>query len=56
MLKGQGIDTQAIAKAAETAAGETSPITDVRSTAEYRKEMARVLVKRALEKALERKA
>jgi CO/xanthine dehydrogenase FAD-binding subunit len=53
-LKGQKVSSQAIAKAAETAAGETKPITDLRSTAEYRKEMARVLVTRALEKALER--
>jgi carbon-monoxide dehydrogenase medium subunit len=53
-LKGQKVSSQAIAKAAETAAGETKPITDLRSTAEYRKEMTRVLVTRALEKALER--
>ena len=54
VLKGQKINSEAITKAAETAAGETKPITDLRSTAEYRKEMARVLVTRALEKALER--
>jgi carbon-monoxide dehydrogenase medium subunit len=54
VLKGQKVGSQSIAKAAETAAGETKPITDLRSTAEYRKEMARVLVTRALEKALER--
>jgi CO/xanthine dehydrogenase FAD-binding subunit len=53
-LKGQKVGSQSIAKAAETAAGETKPITDLRSTAEYRKEMARVLVTRTLEKALER--
>lgn len=53
-LKGQKVDSKAIGNAAETAAGETKPITDVRSTTEYRKEMARVLVGRALEKALER--
>jgi len=47
-------DGKAIEEAAEVAAEETRPITDLRSTAEYRKEMSRVLVKRAIEKALER--
>jgi carbon-monoxide dehydrogenase medium subunit len=51
---GQKITPELIHDAAETAAGETQPITDLRSTATYRKEMARVLVKRALEKALEK--
>ncbi|MEA3441945.1 MAG: xanthine dehydrogenase family protein subunit M [Chloroflexota bacterium] len=54
MLKGQKLDQKLIEKAAETAAGEAKPITDLRSTAEYRKETTRVLVKRVLEKALER--
>jgi carbon-monoxide dehydrogenase medium subunit len=53
LLTGQKITPRVINKAAETAAGETKPITDLRSTANYRKEMARVLVRRALEKALE---
>jgi carbon-monoxide dehydrogenase medium subunit len=53
LLTGQKITPQVIHKAAETAAGETKPITDLRSTANYRKEMARILVRRALEKALE---
>jgi len=39
---------------AEAAAGEAKPITDIRSTAEYRKETTKVLVRRAIEKALER--
>jgi len=51
LLIGQKITPQVINKAAETAAGETKPITDLRSTANYRKEMARVLVRRALENA-----
>lgn len=54
MLKGKKLDSETLTQAAETAAGETRPITDLRSTTEYRKEMAIVLVKRALEKALER--
>ncbi len=50
---GQRITPEVMDKAADMAAGETKPITDLRSTAEYRREMARVLVKRALEKAME---
>jgi aerobic carbon-monoxide dehydrogenase medium subunit len=53
LLTGQKITPEVIRNAAETAAGETKPITDLRSTEKYRKEMARVLVRRALEKALE---
>jgi carbon-monoxide dehydrogenase medium subunit len=52
VLKGQKLNPQGINKAAETASGETKPITDLRSTAEYRREMTKVLVRRALEKAL----
>lgn len=50
-LKGQKLDEKAIARAAQTAADSVQPITDVRSTAEYRSEMVKVLVKDALEKA-----
>jgi CO/xanthine dehydrogenase FAD-binding subunit len=53
VLKGRKPDAAAIHEAAEAAAGETRPITDLRSTAEYRKEMTGVLVRRSLEKALE---
>ncbi|MEW6667305.1 MAG: xanthine dehydrogenase family protein subunit M [Thermodesulfobacteriota bacterium] len=52
-LAGKKLTAQAIEEAAEAAAGETRPITDLRSSAEYRKDMARVLVRRAIEKALE---
>jgi carbon-monoxide dehydrogenase medium subunit len=54
ILKGQKIDQTVIETAAGTAAEETKPITDIRSTAEYRKETTRVLVKRAIAKALDR--
>jgi carbon-monoxide dehydrogenase medium subunit len=54
LLTGQKITPEVMNEAAETAAGETNPMTDLRSTAGYRKEMARVLVRRALEKGLER--
>lgn len=54
ILKGQKLDRKVINAAAEAAAGETKPISDLRSTAEYRKETTRILVRRALEKASER--
>ena len=54
MLKGKAIDQRIIEEAAEAAAEETRTITDIRSTAEYRRETSRVLVKRAISKALER--
>lgn len=53
-LKGKQLDQEVIEAAAQAAAEEAKPITDVRSTAEYRKETTRVLVRRAIEKALER--
>ena len=53
-LKGQKLDLKVIETAARAAAEEVKPITDLRSTAEYRKETTRVLVKRVVEKALER--
>ncbi len=54
MLKGKAIDQRIIEEAAAAAAEETRTITDIRSTAEYRRETSRVLVKRATGKALER--
>ena len=54
ILKGQKLEMKAIQAAAQAAADEIRPITDVRSTAEYRKEITRVLVTRAIAKALER--
>lgn len=53
-LMGQKLDEKAIVRAAEAAAESVKPITDVRSTATYRKEMVKVLVKDALEKAAAR--
>jgi len=52
-LNGQKVTPEAIREAAETAAGETKPITDLRSTAEYRRKMTGVLAGRAMEKALQ---
>ncbi len=53
-LKGKKLDQETIAEAAETAAEETKPIDDIRSTAEYRKEVTKVLVRRAIERASKR--
>jgi len=53
-LKDRVLDSVALADAAELAAGMAGPITDVRSSAGYRKAMVRVLVRDALEKAVAR--
>lgn len=52
VLKGKNVDDSLIEQAAVTAASEASPITDFRSTAEYRQLMVQALVKDALQKAL----
>ncbi len=54
LLVGRPVDAAAIAAAAERAAQETRPVSDVRSSAEYRREMSGVLVARALTECLER--
>lgn len=51
-LKGKTLDEEVVAKAAEIASDETQPISDVRSTAAYRKSVAKVLVKRAIEESI----
>lgn len=48
LLKGQKLTESLILEAAAEASREADPITDVRASAEYRKKMAGVLVKRAL--------
>jgi aerobic carbon-monoxide dehydrogenase medium subunit len=54
VLKGQGVNKETIAAAAAAAAEAACPISDIRSTAQYRKEMVRVLVRDALERAAAR--
>jgi len=49
LLIGEKPDMELIQKAAEAAAEESKPIDDIRASAEYRKRMVAVLVKRALE-------
>ena len=53
-LIGKKIDDALIEKASHKASEESRPITDVRGTAEYRKEMVTVLVRSALEQLLEK--
>jgi len=55
-LEGKPFDAAAVAAAAAAAAAEAKPVTDVRATAGYRREMCRVLVARALADCLARLA
>ena len=55
-LEGTVIDAAAIDKTADLAVDSAVPITDVRGSAEYRKELIRVLTKRTLKICLERLA
>ena len=52
-LVGRPVDTQSAAAAAEAAMQEARPISDVRSSADYRREMVRVLTARGVHAAFE---
>lgn len=52
VLKGKKVDQGVIAAAADEASKEASPITDIRGSEWYRREMVRVLSRRAIENAL----
>ena len=54
LLVEAGLDSETIARAAKIAAADIEPISDIRSTAEYRREAARVLVTEVLQEAWER--
>jgi carbon-monoxide dehydrogenase medium subunit len=53
-LRGQAVTDEVIEEASRLASEEARPIDDVRSTAEYRREMVRVLTRRGLRQAMER--
>jgi len=53
-LRGERLTADSIAAAAETAAGEIRPSTDVHASAEFKRHLAGVLAKRALRLASER--
>lgn len=48
LLTGKILDDAAIREASEVAAGAASPISDLRASAKYRRELVKVLVRRAL--------
>ena len=50
-LRGQGLDAQSIATAAESAAEGTDPPGDLNATPDYKRHLAQVLTRRALEQA-----
>ena len=52
MLQGQQLQDEVIGKVAAQAAREIKPISDVRSSAEYRRTLSRVLVERAIKEVV----
>jgi len=54
MLAGEKPQAELLEKVAAQAAEEIKPISDVRSSAEYRKTLSQVLVARALKEAVAR--
>jgi carbon-monoxide dehydrogenase medium subunit len=53
-LRGQGLDRDSIGRAAEQAAEGTDPPSDLNATPDYKRHLARVLTRRALEEAASR--
>ncbi|MBI5968649.1 MAG: xanthine dehydrogenase family protein subunit M [Deltaproteobacteria bacterium] len=51
-LEGRKLEEKVIREAGKIAQGECQPISDIRASAEYRKEMVMVLVERAIKKSL----
>ena len=53
VLRGTRLDERTIAQAADTARAESRPISNVRGSADYRREMVRVLTRRAIYQAMD---
>ena len=53
IIKGKKIEDNLVEEAARVASEECFPISDIRSSADYRREMVKVLTKQAISKALE---
>jgi len=54
MLKGKKLTDELVEKAAVTASDEAKPVSDVRSTAEYRRDLCKVFVRTLVKRAAER--
>lgn len=54
LLKGKSLDKATIQQAAQLAASESQPVDDIRGSADYKRDLVRVLTSRALERALAR--
>jgi carbon-monoxide dehydrogenase medium subunit len=52
LVKGKAIKEVLTGKVAETAAAEAQPISDLRASAEYRRDMVRIMTKQAISKVL----
>ncbi len=53
-LKGKPLDAAAIKQASEIAAAESQPMDDIRGSADYKRDLVRVLTARALKQAIDR--
>jgi carbon-monoxide dehydrogenase medium subunit len=52
LVRGRTLDDKLIAQAAKAAADESRPISNVRASADYRREMVEVLTRRALQRCI----
>jgi carbon-monoxide dehydrogenase medium subunit len=52
IIRGKEINDELIEKVAEVSCSETSPISDIRGSAEYRREMVKALIKRGLKELI----
>ncbi len=54
IIRGQRLTEKLVAETAEAASAEADPIEDVRGSAEYKREMVKVMVRRAIQQALQK--